>query len=239
MEKCQEQAQWLREPQESPYHFPKSECLVLGSVCASKDPDCEPRTYKGCVCYFNMTPDSGGFGLFPEESEDTCLHHGRATDCVYLESEFPGCSTDDAEHSCDPICEVLEQRIRDDYEATFDASVNDALCQDYRCCCALELEGNCYYGYRFDVAYDCSMSAGDICEAFFESYNLPTPEGCGCGGRYRHGSSWGGGGSPGMRLWIIGLALLVSIRCRRIWIEREIARASSRRVHEATHTPTP
>lgn len=92
-----------------------------------------------------------------------CFARGRAGDCLWDDSEYEPCSTED--DKCPELCTELATRYKADAAATFDAELRSSTCgTDGFCHRVLRVEDRCYADASLEKArsYDCALSDEEI-----------------------------------------------------------------------------
>jgi hypothetical protein len=111
---------------------------------------------------------------YPGNRPDGCSEYGRTpSSCVYCESDFPGCSVDDAT-SCDVVCADMAVRYDAELRKTFSAVSRVARCgEDMLCQYVTEIDGLCYArdpSQKELPTFDCALSDEEILQNQNESY---------------------------------------------------------------------
>ena len=140
VEICDYYAANAREPTSQVHALSSAECLdfTFGTFISSPADEGDAATVRGCDC----TIGEGVITLYSEGPGD-CCYQGKARNCLYAQSEFPGCTIDDTgDSACVAECELLVTSMNADAAATYDVDVVEHVCDPSMsmCQCTLSVD---------------------------------------------------------------------------------------------------
>lgn len=131
------------------------------------DATCAFESQPVCACYLRRVSGSGQTSYFtavPGRHPGGCSEYSRTPGCLYCESEFSGCNSDEP-GSCDAVCADFVARKNQDLARTVSVRERLARCTEQRCQWLYEIEGKCYVGepgWPEARGYDCSLSDDEL-----------------------------------------------------------------------------
>jgi hypothetical protein len=141
----------LTEPVVIAHPFDVFECIAGPEECGA---------LPMCRCHADADGRGGDFGVLGSD----CALAGRAGDCLYSDSEFPGCTIGDSD-SCTDVCLEIDARWMADAATTYEVDTRAMRCHGGECQAIVVIDDRCFVGPNLEPA-DCALSDAEIFAAW-------------------------------------------------------------------------